>query len=239
MDTPGHDPGTEAARMFARLGEVLYAGQEYTHAYQAICSAAQLLVTSCDHASLLMRKGKQLATAAATDDVARTVDRFERQIRTGPCYDATWDPAPQLAPDITEEDAPWPELRHLVLASTPVRGMLGFRIMHAGHKLAALNLFSDRAGGFTDAGVDQAAVLAAFCTVALQAATDHHEVASLRDGLSSNREIGKAIGLLMAYHKVSDEEAFQMLRSTSNDLNLKLSLVAEQVVAGHNMQLQA
>jgi AmiR/NasT family two-component response regulator len=66
------------------------------------------------------------------------------------------------------------------------------------------------------------------------AATHKEQARTLRDGLTSNREIGKAIGLMMAFHKVGDEEAFEILRKASQDMNLKLSEVAGQVVHHHN-----
>ena|GEM_PF-3603277 len=53
-------------------------------------------------------------------------------------------------------------------------------------------------------------------------------------GLHSNREIRKAIGLMMAFHKVSDTAAFEILRQASQDLNLKISDIARQVVDHHN-----
>lgn len=223
--------------LFTQLGELVYTGDDWTRAYDSVCRAATALITGCDHASLMLRHGDQWSTAAATDDVAHTVDRLERELGAGPCVDAVLDATPQLAPDLTEPDAPWPVLREAVLRTTEVRGMLGCRIMHRQHKVAALNLFSDRPGGFTDEGVEQASIVAAFCTVALQAAFDQEEVRTLRDGLASNREIGKAVGLLMAYHRISDEEAFEILRTTSNRLNAKLATVADQVVAGHRRQL--
>lgn len=227
----------EATELFARLGDLLYGVDDYQGAYRAVCVAARLLVTGCDHASLMMREGDDWSTPAATDDVAREVDLLERTLGAGPCVDAIQDATPQLAPDLSDPDAPWPLLRGAVLASTPVRGMLGFRIVHQKLKVGALNLFSDRPGGFTDAEVDQASVVAAFCAVMIQSSLDKLEIRTLREGLASNREIGKAIGLLMAYHKIGDEEAFGILRTASNELNTKLATVADQIVAGHRNQL--
>ncbi len=57
---------------------------------------------------------------------------------------------------------------------------------------------------------------------------------SLEQGMRSNREIGKAVGLLMALYKVHDGEAFQMLRRASNDMNVKLNQVAQELVDHHN-----
>ena len=39
---------------------------------------------------------------------------------------------------------------------------------------------------------------------------------------------------MMAFHKITDDEAFAMLRSASQDMNLKLAEVARQVVDHHN-----
>jgi len=73
----------------------------------------------------------------------------------------------------------------------------------------------------------------------------HHELACLRNfalaeaenrsanlerALSSNREIGAAIGILMALHKLTSKDAFAMLREASNKRNRSLRDVAERVV---------
>ena len=38
----------------------------------------------------------------------------------------------------------------------------------------------------------------------------------------------------MAFHKISDDEAFDLLRKASQDMNIKLAEVAREVVAHHN-----
>lgn len=82
----------------------------------------------------------------------------------------------------------------------------------------------------TEESLDSGAVLAAFISVALTARAHREQAATLRLGLDSNREIGKAIGLLMALHETSEEEAFTLLREASQRMNLRLSGVAKQVV---------
>ena len=59
---------------------------------------------------------------------------------------------------------------------------------------------------------------------------------TLREGLDSNREIGKAVGLMMAFHKVGDDDAFDILRKASQDMNLKISEIAGQIVHHHNQR---
>ena len=223
------DPGT----VFRRLAELVYAGDDYRDMYQAVCEAALHLVEGCDHASIMIARDGHLATAAATDDIARGVDRLEREVGEGPCVDAIRDEAAQLDPDLSDASA-WPRLRDRILEETPVRGMAGFRLVLGDQKVGALNVFSDRAHALSEGSVDQAAVLAAFASVALMAAGNQEQARTLRQGLESNREIGKAVGLMMAFHKISDEEAFGVLRKASQDMNVKITEVAQQVVDHHN-----
>jgi transcriptional regulator with GAF, ATPase, and Fis domain len=224
---------TEPSAVLRGLAELVYDGDDYVEMYQAVCDAALHLVDGCDHASIMLREKGHYFTAAASDETAREIDRLEREVGEGPCVDALEEEAAQLDTDLRVEAA-WPRLRDRILADTPVRGMAGFRLLVDNRKAGALNLFSDRAGALTQASVDQAAVLSAFASVALMAATHKEQARTLRDGLTSNREIGKAIGLMMAFHKVGDEEAFGILRKASQDMNLKLSEVAGQVVHHHN-----
>jgi DNA-binding response OmpR family regulator len=53
--------------------------------------------------------------------------------------------------------------------------------------------------------------------------------AQLQMALTSNRQIGVAVGVLMAREKVTSERAFDLLRQRSNNTNRKLRDVAEEV----------
>jgi hypothetical protein len=125
------------------------------------------------------------------------------------------------------------------VAETPVRSAIGYRLLLDGDKVGALNLFSDTPGGLTSKSADVGAVIASFASVALMAIRAREEAATLRQGLQSNREIGKAVGLLMAAHHISGQEAFELLRNTSQELNMKLTKVASQVIEGQESQFSA
>jgi len=222
------DPGT----VFAALARVIYASAAMNDVLQAVAEMAPRLVTGCDHASVMMRQGSRFVTVAASDDVARTIDALERSMMDGPCVDAIEDERVQLDADLTDRPQ-WPTLAQAVLASTPVRGVAGYRLLIDGRKAGALNVFSDRAGALTESSTDQGAVLAAFASVALMATSSQQRAETLQQGLSSNREIGKAVGLLMAAHGITAEEAFRRLRRTSSNMNLKVAEVARQIVQRH------
>jgi AmiR/NasT family two-component response regulator len=70
--------------------------------------------------------------------------------------------------------------------------------------------------------------------VATNAAAQGEDAAALRRGLASSRAIGKAVGMLMVLNDVSDDAAFDILRRTSQDTNVKLADVAADVVRGRS-----
>ena len=225
------DPAT--SEVFKSLAEIVYASDDYSDVYDAIVRAAIELVDGCHHASLMLRNNGGFDTVAATDRVAQDIDEYERELGEGPCLDAIIEASVYHDADLTD-GSPWPRLTERVLAHTPVRGMAGFRLLVGDRNSGALNLFSDSPDGLSGHSVDQGILLASFVTVALMAAQERQTADTLRMGLASNREIGKAIGLMMAFHKINDAEAFAMLRSASQDMNLKLSEIARQVVEHHN-----
>jgi hypothetical protein len=224
-----------SSEVFRNLAEVVYLSDDFTGIYESVVRAAPHLVEGCDHASLMLCRDGRFSTVASSDEVAASVDAHERDIGQGPCLDAIIDESVYHDADLTD-GSPWPQLAERVLAETPVRSMAGFRIRTGDRDSAALNLFSDTPGGLTQRAVDQGIVLASFISVALVASHERKSARTLRAGLDSNREIGKAMGLMMAFHKVSDDEAFAMLRRASQDLNIKLSEVARKVVEHHNQR---
>ncbi len=57
---------------------------------------------------------------------------------------------------------------------------------------------------------------------------------TLQQGLESNREIGKALGLMMGLQKISDTEAFEVMRKASQDMNMRINQIAREVLDHHN-----
>lgn len=223
----------ELVRAFEAIAAVTYAGSSTEEIHQAVVESATRLVPGVDHASLMMVREGVAMTVAATDEVARAVDQAEIRLGEGPCVDALVDDTLYLDPDLAVGSS-WPRLTRFVLTRTPVRGGAGVRIVVDDRKVGALNLWSDVPGRLDAASADRAMVLAAFASLAV--AADHHreQAQTLREGLRSNREIGKAVGLLMAFHKVDQDKAWEILRQTSRDLNEKVSVVAQQIVDYHN-----
>jgi hypothetical protein len=227
----------EATEAFASLAALVYAGTDAQEVLDAICRRALEIIPGADHASIsTLRPDRSLRSRAASDEVARLMDDLETEAGEGPCLDSILEDSMQRDADITR-DSTWPRLAELTLARTPVRGMIGYRLGQGTDARSAFNVFSDTPGALTQQSADSGAVLAAFTSVALAAAEQKASAENLRKGLASNREIGKAIGLIMAAHSVSDEEAFEILRSASTRTNTRLADVADKVNSSHRHQL--
>jgi GAF domain-containing protein len=224
----------ELLTTFRAMAEIVYSGKSYDTVYDALCRSSVEFVDGCDHASLMLRRNGRTQTVAASDDIARAIDAIENALGEGPCLDAIDESEPDqhMCSDLTTGSR-WPMLDEAILERTSVKGMAGFRIRQDGQKVGALNVFSDTEGALTDHSLEQAIMLTAFASVAMAALDRGEEAVTLRRGLESNREIGKAIGLLMAMHDIDDDQAFQMLSKVSQEMNIKLAQVASQVVAHH------
>ncbi len=228
MNTSIPQPALQA---FASLAELVY--QDDGDVSEAICRAAVQIVPGADHACIsTLAAGGRLRTLASSDDVAGLMDQLESEAGEGPCLDSIEGESFNCDPDITTHST-WPALARLTLARTPVRGMVGYRLMPGGASRAALNIFSDTAGALTGESADIGALLAAFASVSLTAEARRKTAEDLRRGLASNREIGQAVGLIMAAHSVDASEAFEVLRSASTRTNTKLAVIAAQVTAAH------
>lgn len=75
-----------------------------------------------------------------------------------------------------------------------------------------------------------AAEQSAYAELANALTEAHKKVANLEIGLETARRIGIAVGILMAHHHVTDVQAFQLLRRTSQQTHRKLRDIAEDVL---------
>ena len=80
----------ELLTTFRSIAEVVYSGDSYDAVYDALCHSALEFVDGCDHASLMLRQHGRNKSAAATDDVARSIDKMEMRIEYDLAYLRSW-----------------------------------------------------------------------------------------------------------------------------------------------------
>jgi hypothetical protein len=221
---------------FAQLGKELRGEGDNNAALQRMVQLAVKYIEPCTGASITVVErgvGRSLATS---DAPAARADVLQYELDDGPCLRSAERDQNYLLFDVTT-DARWPRFCAALAEQTAYRCVLSFQLEV--QDSAALNLFAEQPGAFSDDDVDLAAVFAAHTTslVALHEAEDH--AAHLEVALQTNREIGAAIGVLMAHHKVTQDDAFALLRTASQSLHRKLRDVASEVVATGTLPDQA
>ena len=216
---------------FAVLAQRLRDGKSSDEIQQIVVESAVQLIDGCDRAAIGVLDGQTFRSAAATDDVMRLIDELQNEIGEGPCLEASVDNVAQVDNEIAN-GSKWPRLAAIVVERTPVRAMLAVPLIDEGRRAGALNVFSDRTNVFDGEAVENAAILASFASVALTGARHAARAEQLEVGMATNREIGAAVGILMATHKISQQEAFDLLSAASQRLNRKLRDIASGIVRG-------
>ena len=217
--------------MFADLARDLHSAHGVDATLQRIVDLAVDLVVECEHAALSMVRGRRIETTIATGVVPRRVDAIQYETDQGPCLDAIRDHEMFRTDDLAAEQR-WPQFAARAAAETGVRSMLSFRLFVQEDTMGALNLYAAAPAAFPHDSEPLGAVLAAHAAVAMAGARQRDRADQLEQAQASNREIGQAVGILMATRRVSDKDAFDLLVGVSSRLNVKLRDVATRVVEG-------
>lgn len=222
--------GHELAEVFAQIARDLQTKTTPEQASARIVAAAVHTVPGCNHAGmLLVHRHGRIDTTAASDDVPSAVDAIQYEVGQGPCLDAIREHESYLISDLTTESR-WPPFSRRAAEETSIRSMLSFRLFVGDDTLGALNLYSREIDAFDEDSRAVGAILAAHAAVAISTAHDRERAEHLERAMDSNREIGMAIGVVMANDLRTREQAFDVLRRASQRLNVKLRDVANAVI---------
>jgi hypothetical protein len=106
--------------------------------------------------------------------------------------------------------------------------MMGFLLYtHEQHDLGALDLYSSQPGAFTEHSEQVGWVLAAHAAVAMSGA---QHVQHLHQAMDTRKDIGEAIGILMARYQLCESDAFARIVRASQDGNVKLRELANTII---------
>lgn len=217
----------ELSQEFALLGVELHGEGDNQSALRRLVELAVKHVEGCSWASITVIRGGQGHSVSVSDPVAQQVDDLQYRYEEGPCMAAAENASNYLLFDIADEPR-WPHFARAAAAETPVRSVLAFQL--AAGRAVALNLYADRPGAFSAEAIDTATIFAAQASslMALHEAED--QAANLEAALESSRAIGIALGVLMSARKITQDQAFTLLRVASQNLHRKLRAVAAEVV---------
>jgi hypothetical protein len=238
----GADEQSPLALQFAQLTSTLLNTDTVAGVLEQVVRATFAVVPDADTVSVSLRSTDgALHTPVETDPLAVKLDDLQNQYGHGPCFEAarkegtSYTYSGDLA---TEED--WPqfgpaaaELGYLsVLSTALVPDAAPPRLS------GALNIYCNRPrklGNETTRA--QALLLATHASLAL-ARTEAVRLAELREthlrrAIESRDVIGQAKGILMQRRGFSADDAFDLLRRTSQELNVKLVDLAHTLASRH------
>jgi hypothetical protein len=208
-----------------RLNEQLTPG-DLDATLDQITAAAVELLPSVQYSSItILRSDGELTTAAPTDPLIVRLDAEQYRVRQGPCYDAATHDNQVISSNLGADER-FPEYGRTAV-EMGIRSQIGVRLFDTPKSHGALNLYSSRVGAFDDL----ASLSALFAHQAGMAISYAHEIGTLQEAVQSRTTIGQAVGILMERYNLNDERAFAFLKRVSSQRNVKLRLVAQQLVA--------
>jgi hypothetical protein len=216
-------------RAFCDLGNEIGASGTPDTAMKTLTARSLVLVGPAEHASISRATDRGWETVAPTSDVAAEADAIQYELGTGPCVDAAMDSTTYLCGDLRDEPR-WPDFGKRAVTEVGVHSMLAFRMFFEEDSgPAALNLYATETGAFSEEDRLTGLVLSTYGALAVTSARRLDRIVNLERALESNRDIGVGIGVLMGLYRVTREQAFDLLRMTSQARHRKLRDVAKDV----------
>jgi hypothetical protein len=228
--TSGFSPA-ELSAIYAEIGRELNTAEDGNVVLQSLVGLAARRVDGAEYAGVTVgRAGTRFQTVAATDDIVHRTDSIQYELRSGPCVDAIVNATTFNVADLSA-DARWPDFGPRCVAETGVVSMLSMRLyVEEDHELiAGLNMYSRTPQAFDEHGEALAHLLATHGAVAVAKVAAERKSRNLLEALKNSRDIGVAMGVLMAGEKVTREQAFDLLRIASQRTHRKLAHVAAEV----------
>jgi GAF domain-containing protein len=172
------------------------------------------------------RNHKTIETPAATHPYPVLLDAIQQRHEEGPCLTSAWEKKTIHIADL-EKDFRWPKYRRDALAETPVRSIMAFQLFIADRSMGALNVYAEESGAFDQETEEMGLIFATHSAVAWNSARRDEQ---FRQALATRDVIGQAKGMIMERYGIGAIQAFEMLRKLSQDSNVPLSQVAQELV---------
>jgi hypothetical protein len=185
----------------------------------------------CQAAVLWQLAGPGAVTVAATSDVALGARLIHAVHETGegPTLECLNCGQPRWFNDLGTEQR-WPRYRDRLLATTDIGSGVGYPLSVNGNQLGALTMYCHQTDRFCPTTIAAGAMFAIHCALALHSANGWDRAEQLAAAQTSNRRIGMAIGIIIANHQMTEQQAFDVLRIASQHRNQKLHQVADEVL---------
>jgi len=221
-------PPADLAQVMARVARELDTERGVDATMDALMKAAVLAIPGGESVGIteVHKRGQKIEVTFASDDFVVKLDAAHYELAEGPCLDAAFEHRTVRVKDFSTEQR-WPRFSARAHA-LGARSLLSLQLYVHGEDLAALNVYSRRAGAFNDESEQVGLVFASHAAIAMANA---RRVQQIRTAVDSRDIIGQAKGILMERFKITGEEAFTVLVKTSSETNTKLHDVATNLAS--------
>ncbi|MFC6707056.1 GAF and ANTAR domain-containing protein [Flexivirga alba] len=215
------------ARAFEQISrDLMHAGGEQP-TLALITELAVETVPACDACGVSIRRTDgTVDTPACTSPLVEKADALQYEFGEGPCLDAVWKLDTYVIEDM-ESEKRWPRWAPAA-AELGFRAILSVRLDTPERTLGGLNLYAHAPDVFDNTDVMIASIFARHAANALTATRRND---GLHTALQTRQAIGIAQGMLMQRYGLNLDQAFEVLRRYSQEQNIKLRVVAEELVA--------
>ncbi len=212
------------ASEFARISMEL---MEQPDVEETVAGIAEYACQALDarFAGVHVVRGRHIETAAATDPMIEKADQLQSDLGEGPCLSAVWDQDIFVVHDTATDDR-WPRFAPMA-AELGLHSILSVHLTAGDRSLGALNMYAPDIREFSRDDIALATIFGQHASVALASATREE---SLLAAIDARHLIGQAQGILMERFGLRADQAFAVLRRFSQDHNIKLRRVAEEIV---------
>ena len=191
-----------------------------------IVETAALSLPGIDHVGITIAgRDGQMETKAGTDPLVWELDELQYRLGEGPCVHAIG-VEPVITVEWARSDERWPRFMALAVGKG-LRSQIGMRLYTERETLGGLNMYSTSSDTIDPDVTHMAELFAAHASLALGHARREEQLST---ALSTRKVIGQAIGILMERYDLDEDGAFAYLTRVSSRTNVKLRLVAQQIV---------
>ena len=222
---------TEAGSAAAESLQSLLATEDITDFLDELASLTTKVLPGELSCGITPRRGRGATTMASSDTRASQVDEIQYSHNQGPCLDALATGQATVVDDLASDDR-WggyqmPALGHGAAAAATAP--------HTDSEVVgALNIYATRPRTF---GPPEPLVGRRFAdeasralTLAVRLAERSDTLAHLQAALAFRAVIEQALGIIMSQNRCTPDEAFEVLRTASQNRNVKLRDIAADMV---------
>jgi GAF domain-containing protein len=222
---------TQAA--LTELAGMLMATESFEELMQRIAELAARTVSGAATCGITLAQDGHVITVASADALARLLDEQQYALDQGPCLEALSSGVVVSSDDLSNEER-WDGYPPRALAHG-VRTVRSSPLLVNAASIGAVNMYGREANAFDQNARAAIAQLTALAAATITAAMRHYDEAKLTDhlraALSSRSVIDQAMGIIIGMQHCTPKEAFDVLRTASQNRNIPLREVASELVA--------